>query len=349
MNTRKSAEKDIYAKIYERFAIAGVLLAGIVIAGTVGYRLLGGDEYTLFDCLYMTIITISTIGYGEIIDLSDNQAGRVFTIFIALGGIGVLFYVLSNFTALFVEGELSESFRRKKMEKNIGKLTDHYIVCGVGRVGRHIVHELHSTKRPCVIIEPHRDTLAGVLDLLDNQVYVEGAATEDHTLKMAGIEKARGLFAVAGDDNANLVISLTARGLNPNIKIVARCTLLDNIEKMKKAGADSVISPNFIGGLRMASEMIRPHVVSFLDTMLRDKDKNLRVEEIAVPQKFIGKQVAELNLKQLKQTLLLAIKTSAADDWIHAPPDDYVLREKDTMIFMATLTEKSRLDQYFNI
>jgi voltage-gated potassium channel len=347
MDTRRSIDKDIYAKIYERFAIAGILLAGIIIIGTIGYRVLGGDEYSLFDSLYMTIITISTIGYSEIIDLSANPAGRVFTIFIALGGIGVLFYVLSNFTALFVEGEISESFRRKKMEKNIGKLTDHYIVCGVGRVGRHIVHELHSTKRPCVIIEPHRDTLAGVLDLLDNQVYVEGAATEDHTLKKAGIERARGLFAVAGDDNTNLVIALTARGLNPKIKIVARCTLLDNIEKMKKAGADSVISPNFIGGLRMASEMIRPNVVSFLDTMLRDKEKNLRVEEITVPPKFVGKQVAELNLKQLKQTLLLAIKTSVKGDWIHAPSDDYTLKESDTLIFMASLTEKGRLDKYF--
>lgn len=347
MKTRKSVEESIYAKIYERFAIAGVLLVGIVIAGTIGYRVLGGAENSLLDCLYMTVITISTIGYGEIIDLSANPAGRVFTIFIALSGIGVLFYVLSNFTAFFVEGEISESFRRKKMEKNIGKLTDHYIVCGVGRVGRHIVHELDSTKRPYVIIEPHRETIEGLLDLLDNPLYVEGAATDDHTLKKAGIERALGLFAVAGDDNLNLVIALTARGLNPKIKIVARCTLLDNIEKMKKAGADSVISPNFIGGLRMASEMIRPHVVSFLDTMLRDKDKNLRVEEITVPEKFVGKQVSELNLKQLKQTLLLAIKTSIEGDWIHAPSDDYLLKEKDTLIFMATLTEKGKLDKYF--
>lgn len=132
------------------------------------------------------------------------------------------------------------------------------------------------------------------------------------------------MFAVSGDDNQNLVISLTAKQLNPNIRVVARCHDLKNIDKLKKVGADAVVSPTFIGGLRMASEMVRPTVVSFLDIMLRDKKKNLRVEEIPVPELFAGKAIADLQLKKYPNTLLLAVRTK--DDWIFNPTDDYIIK-----------------------
>lgn len=337
---------NISSQIYKRFIWAGLSLISVLIIGTTGYWFIGKGQYAVLDCLYMTVITIATIGYGEIIDMSGNPSGRVFTIFIALFGIGTLTYILSNFTAFIVEGELNETFRRRKMEKIIKKFKDHYIVCGIEGVGFHIVSELYDTKRPHVIVDIDRKKIEKILEMFHERVYIEGDATDSDTLLKAGIMEAKGLFAVSGDDNQNLVISLTAKQLNPNIRVVARCHDLKNMEKMKKAGADAVVSPTFIGGLRMASEMIRPTVVSFLDIMLRDKEKNLRVEEITVPEPFVGKTVADLQLKRYPNVLLLAVRTK--DDWIFNPPDDYVIKPQNALIFMSTTQERQEIERIFS-
>ncbi|MCL4536148.1 MAG: potassium channel protein [Nitrospirae bacterium] len=338
---------NISSEIYKKFLWAGISLVFVLVIGTVGYWFVGRGQYSLLDCLYMTVITIATIGYGEIIDMSGNPAGRGFTIFIALFGIGTLTYILSNFTAFIVEGELNETFRRRKMEKIIKKFKDHYIVCGIEGVGFHIVSELYDTKRPHVIVDIDRKKIEKILETFQERVYIEGDATDSDTLLKAGIMEAKGLFAVSGDDNQNLVISLTAKQLNPNIRVVARCHDLKNIDKVKKAGADAVVSPTFIGGLRMASEMVRPTVVSFLDIMLRDKDKNLRVEEIPVPESFVGKAIADLQLKKYPNMLLLAVRTK--DDWIFNPSDDYVIKPENALIFMATPQERQEMESIFSI
>ena len=338
---------NISSEIYKKFLWAGISLVFVLVIGTVGYWFVGRGQYSLLDCLYMTVITIATIGYGEIIDMSGNPAGRGFTIFIALFGIGTLTYILSNFTAFIVEGELNETFRRRKMEKIIKKFKDHYIVCGIEGVGFHIVSELYDTKRPNVIVDIDRKKIEKILETFQERVYIEGDATDSDTLLKAGIMEAKGLFAVSGDDNQNLVISLTAKQLNPNIRVVARCHDLKNIDKVKKAGADAVVSPTFIGGLRMASEMVRPTVVSFLDIMLRDKDKNLRVEEIPVPESFVGKAIADLQLKKYPNMLLLAVRTK--DDWIFNPSDDYVIKPENALIFMATPQERQEMESIFSI
>ena len=294
--------------------------------GTVGYWLLGGRQDSLLDDLYMTAITITTVGYGEIVDLSDNPPGRLFTMLIAVSGIGVLFYVVTNLTASAVEGELTKSFRRKRMEKAARNSSGHYIVCGIGSVGYHIVNELSDTKRPYVLVDLSMDSIERALETFHDATFVEGDATENNILLTAGIQQAKGLFAVTSDDNQNLVISLTAKDLNPNIRVVARCNAPEHSHKMRRAGADTVVSPGFIGGLRMASEMVRPTAVSFLDTMLRDKEKNLRVEEIAVPDPFVGRTVSDLNLKRYPHFLLLAVRT--AEDWVYNPSDDYIIKQK---------------------
>jgi voltage-gated potassium channel len=157
----------------------------------------------------------------------------------------------------------------------------------------------------------------------------------------AGIEKARGLFAVTGDDNQNLVVSLTAKQLNPNLRVVARCNEIKNSQKMKKAGADAIVSPTSIGGLRMASEMVRPAVVSFLDTMLRDREKNLRIEELPVPRSFTGKSLSALNLKRHPHVMLLAVKTG--EDWVYRPSENYVIAPESTLVFVTTPEEREEL------
>lgn len=335
--------EDISKKMYRKFAEAGLALFIVLYVGTMGYWLISEQRYSVLDCLYMTFITISSIGYGEIVDMSNNPSGRVFTMFIALSGIGTLTYIFSNFTAFIVEGDLNEALRRRRMEKIIRKVSGHYIVCGIEGVGFHIVNELYATKRPYVIVDIDRKKMEKILQAFHIDAYIEGDATDNETLLKAGIEKATGLFAVSGDDNLNMVITLTAKQLNPNVKVVARSHELRNIDKMKTAGADAVVSPTFIGGLRMASEMVRPTVVSFLDIMLRDKEKALRIEELGVPETFINKPIASvrLSLKKLPQTLLLAVRTE--NDWHFNPGGDYVLKPEDELILMTNTDELAEL------
>lgn len=327
--------------IYRRFALAGGALVAVLAIGTFGYCLIGGKQVPVVDALYMTLITITTIGFGEIVDLSGNPLGRIFTIFIALSGIGTVSYILTSVTALMVEGELTESFRRKKMEKMARNANEHYIVCGIGEVGSHIAAELHTTGRPCVIVELNKKKLENTLEMFPNAVFLEGDATDNAILLKAGIQKATGLFAVTGDDNHNLVITLTARQLNPRVRIVTRCNEVKNTEKMQRVGADAVVSPTYIGGLRMASVMVRPAVVSFLDIMLRDKEKNLRVEEATVPVSFAERSVSALNLKNHPNLLLLAIRIK--EDWLYNPPDNFIVKPEYTLVVMTTPEGKQEL------
>lgn len=335
--------KTINRLIHNKFILSAFLLITITLIGTTGFWFVGRGQYSLVDCLYMTVITISTIGFGEIIDMHNNPGGRIFTMFLALSGIGTLSYIITNFTASIVEGDLSESFRRKRMEKIAGKMTSHYIVCGYGRIGRQIVNELIITKREFVIVEPGKTAIEEMPDELRSTALIEGDATDNAVLLKAGVERAKGVFCVATDDNLNLVISLTAKQLNANTRVVTRCTDMSKREKIQSIGADAVVSPNFIGGLRMVSEMIRPTVVSFLDIMLRDKDRNLRVEEVSVPAPLAGASVASLRLKKFPNVLLLAVKTR--DGWVYNPPENHTVNAGDALIIMTTPEDRLNLEK----
>lgn len=330
-------------ELYRRFFWAGLFLLLVFLVGTAGFWFVGGAQYSLIDCLYMTFITVSTIGYGEIIDMSRSPGGRIFTMFVALSGIGVITYILSNFTAFIVEGQLKEVFRRRRMDKEIGKLRGHFIVCGAEGAGFYVVNELVETKRPYVVVDTDMKKIEKLLEAFPKPVFLEGDATESSTLVEAGIGEAKGLFAVTTDDNQNLVISLTAKQANPNVRVVARCQDLRNVGKIKKAGADAVVSPTYIGGLRMASEMVRPAVATFLDTMLRDKEKRLRIEEITLAASFGGKTVSAVNLQEYRNTLLMAVKTKG--DLVYNPPRDYLIQAGDILILMTTPEERDALEK----
>jgi voltage-gated potassium channel len=292
----------------------------------------------------MTFITIATIGYGEVIDIAGNVGARVFTMIIAVAGIGVLAYLVTNLTAAIVEGELTKSFRRRKMEKQAAKARGHYIVCGVGWAGLHIINELRETKRPHVIIDVSREKMDKSLEAMPGEIFIEGDATDNDTLVRAGIDKASGIFAVTGDDNQNLVICLTARQLNPEIRVVAQCNETKNAEKIKKAGADAVVSPGYISGMRMASEMVRPTVVTFLDKMLRGKEESLRVEEVPMPPDMVGKALSFISWHKYPRTLLLAVKKG--EEWVYNPSrQDYIIRPEDRLIVMTTPEERGNLER----
>lgn len=228
------------------------------------------------------------------------------------------------------------------MEIKAQKQKGHYIVCGIGGVAVHIVRELYETKRPLVIVDMSSDNLKKFSEEFPDTICIQGDATDNSILSKAGIEKAVGIFATTDDDNENLVISLCAKQLNPHIRVVARCNEIKNQDKLKKAGADAVISPTYIGGLRMASEMIRPTVVSFLDIMLRDTSKKLRVEEIPIPDKYTGKDLASLNLKRFRDVLLLAVRSE--EKWKYNPPEDHLIKSNDKLILMTSPEERLALE-----
>jgi voltage-gated potassium channel len=298
----------------KRLIIGCCLMFAVGAIAVIGYRIIGGPNVSLLDAMYMAVVTLSGVGYGEIIDSSRNHALRTFNMFIVLIGVAVAVYVFSQLTAFLVEGELRHLFRRNRMKKHIADLRQHYIVCGLGETGRHVVDELLKTQTPFVVIENSVDAIARLKDSHDERyndlLYVTGDATDEKMLEQAGIDVAAGLISVLPSDKDNLVIVVVVRQRNPAIRIVSRCTDLSYAERMVKAGANSTVSPNHIGGLRMASELLRPAVVGFLDLMLKEKSRTLRVEEIALPvsSSWAGKTLADLNLNERFNLLPLAVK-----------------------------------------
>jgi voltage-gated potassium channel len=323
--------------IYSSLAMLLVLLAG-----TVGYRLLGGPNNSWVDCFYMTFITIASIGFGEVVDLSHYEYGRLFTVFIGATGIAVMGFSLSTLTAFILESDLNVEWRRRKMQQKIAKLAGHYIVCGVGRVGSNVVNELTMTGRHCVLIDQNMQHIENCLDKHPQLLYLQGDATDNDVLLAAGIKRARGVFAVAQDDSQNLVISLSAKQLNPDLRVVARCHEVKNVEKTLRAGADEIVSPDFTGGLRLVSAMVRPQVVSFLDDMLKSED-NLRMEEIVVPAGFDSKQLSVINPAS-RDFVVLAIRHNKAG-WVFNPHAEHTLHAGDVMMVMTTPQGRSRLEQ----
>ena len=314
------------------------LIVLVFATGVGGYLTLAGPEYGLLDAVYMTMITLTTVGYGETIDLSNNPAGRIFTTGLLVVGVGSFVYFFSNLTAFMVEGHLDRLLRDRRMRKSIDALDGHYIVCGTGTTGEHIVRELLATRRPFVAIDDSEERVRRLEERLGVELTaVIGDATEDATLEAAGIDRATGLAACIAADKDNLIVTVSARLLNPRLRIICRGIAEGIADKIIKAGADAVVSPNQIGGLRMVSEMVRPHVVSFLDIMLRDKEEGLRVEEYRVGEgsRLVGSTVGTLRARKLPGVLIVALR-DADDAWVFNPDDEAALGAGMTLIFMAS-------------
>jgi voltage-gated potassium channel len=262
-----------------------------------------------------------------------SQAGRIFTIFLIIFGIGTLTFGISTFTAFLVEGELSEILRRRKMEKVISGLKEHYIVCGMGRIGRHIIDELYKTKRLCVAIDKNEEACRRLAE--EERLFIKGDATSSLVLKSANITYAKGVFCSLPADAENLLLVLTARGINPSLRIIARAGEDESEEKMMRAGADGVVLPEFIGGLRMASAMVRPEAVTFLDKMLKDKEEVYRVEDIFVgaDSVFAGKTLKTSGLMERKGFSVAAVRKG--DRYIFNPSGDERIETGDAVILIG--------------
>ncbi|MDR3368816.1 potassium channel family protein [Rhodoferax sp.] len=329
---------------FPALAFGTVLLVLILAIGTVGYMVIGQDHVTWIDSFYMTFITVATIGYGEIVDLSHHPYGRLFTVLIAVLGIGTMSFLFSTFVAMLLDSKLNAGLRRRRMEKQIAKLSGHYIVCGIGRVGTNVTFELLKTKRQVVIIESNREALDRWLEHHPETPYLHDDATSDEALNAAGLMKAVGVFAVTPEDSQNLMVSLSVKLLNPKARVVARLHDISNAKKAKRAGADEVISPDFTGGMRIASAMVRPHVVTFMDEMLRT-DEGLRVEEVTIPSHFEATPLIELVPKS-RDYILMA--THEHGKWVFNPADDHVVKAGTTLVLMANPGGRAHLEHRLN-
>jgi voltage-gated potassium channel len=251
-------------------------LIAVIALGTVGYKLIEG--WSLLDSIYMTVITISTVGYTEVHALS--QAGRIFTIVLIISGVGVLFYGVTTVVQYVIEGNLEIILGRRRMKDKISKLKGHIIVCGFGRVGKEVARVFQDEGVEFVVVDNSKDSIAEAA--ASGYLYVEGNASSDEVLKEAGIINARGLVAAAGSDADNVFVTLSARGLRPDIFITARANAQESEFKLRRAGADRTIYPHVLGGRRLAMLALRPLVVDFVDTALESRGKELVLENIGV-------------------------------------------------------------------
>lgn len=338
-------------RLSKRLGTPFLLLIAIIGLSVVGYRLLGGRSVGLLDAVYMAIITLAGVGYGEIIDTSHNPWLRIFNIGVIMVGVTFTVYVFSAVTAFLVEGQLTDLFRKRKMQKRISELRHHYIVCGLGDTGRYIVAELQKTGTPYVVIDQAEDHIKQFLekqgDDYHDMLYIVGDATDEAVLEQVNLEHAKGLIAAVASDKDNLVITVVARQKNAKVRIVARWTDARYADRLLKAGANSTVSPNAIGGMRMASEVLRPHVVGFLDMMLREKSKTLRIEDIVVKSHspWSGQELGAIRLKAEYNLLPLAVRSSADEAshsfWVN-PPDSVALGTGTVVIVMGDVNDIRR-------
>lgn len=321
-----------------------LLAAGALVVvhavGTVGFLVFDasrGGGATAFDAFYMTFITVATIGYAETIDLSGSVPGRVFNVAIAISGIGAVWVMFSNFTALLLARAMDPARMRGRLLKEVRRMKGHYIVCGYGRIGAGVARELQATGHECVAIEPqpsaadgyharsHPDGGAAVRVIVDD-------ATDDQVLLAAGLQEAAGVFAVTGDDSKNVLISLSAKQLNPKARVVARVHEVANVAKCRRAGADEIVSPDFSGALRLAGAMLQPQATGFIDELLHRSDA-MRVVDVRVPEGFATRPIGDLQLRA-REYLVVGLRDQGQ---LHVNPEpDMLLAPGTVLIAMAT-------------
>jgi voltage-gated potassium channel len=325
-------------KAFRNLRLIGAALLLLALIGTAGFHFIEGWPW--FDGLYMVVTTFTTIGYQEIHPLS--HAGRIFNLALIVSGVSLVFLGIGSLTQALLEFELASFFGRRKMEREISRLSDHYIICGAGRVGRSAARELARRPAPFLIIEQSE---AKAARYNDEWLIMIGDATQEQTLRDAHIECARGLVAATTTDATNLYIVLTARGLNPRLKIIARASEEDAEKHLLTAGADSVVSPYLFAGQRIAQSFLRPHVVSFLDTATTHLGMDLEIGEISVPKhsSFAGKTIESSRIRQDRGVIILAIKREQGMRFNPSPEDR--IEPGDYLIAMGEPGQLRQLEQ----
>ncbi|OPX20187.1 MAG: potassium channel protein [Desulfobacca sp. 4484_104] len=326
--------------VFKRALFGLAVLCFIIALGSLGYALIEG--WNFFEGLYMTVITLTTVGYGEVRPLS--RAGRAFTMVLIFTGTGFMLYMVGYWAQVIVEGQIRDVLGRRKVEKEIHSLKNHYIVCGYGRIGEVIAKELRQAGIPLVVIENRPEAIAKLER--GGYLYLEGDASDEEILQVAGVTQARGLVAVVSSDADNVYIILTARTLNPGLLIVARAGEEGSEQKLLRAGADKVVSPYMLGGYRLAQTILRPNVVNFIEIAMHG-EVDLTLEEIPVggTSEIIGRPLKDSGIRQKLGLIIVAIKRADGQMLFNPPPDTHILLG-DTLIAIGP---RAKLDQLIQL
>jgi len=322
----------------KRIKLAFLALVVTLIVGTVGLILT--EHLSLAQAIYLTVQTVTTVGYGDI-EVHSNS-GRVFVVLLMLGGVGVMLYFAGIMMAFLIEGQLAGVYGRRKMNKKLVQLKDHIIVCGAGRVGKQVLYRLRKEGAACVVVEQDEDLANQFIE--EGFLVINSDATLDETLKKAHIDKAKGLITALPDDSLNVFVTLTAKGLNPGIHVVARMDQLESEKKLVRAGADKVISPAILGGWRMAMSILKPISVDYIETVIHDHNIEMEMVELKVDQGscLVGKTLSTSGIKQQTGAIVLAILRNK--QVISNPGAEEEILQGDLLIVLGLREQLHRLE-----
>jgi voltage-gated potassium channel len=319
----------------------------VVLGGGLGYWWIGDGRWSFGDCLYMTIITVTTVGYGEVLDgMAVVPYARGFTTLLLVFGTGILVFFASTITAFIIEGDLKNVLFASRMKKRMKRMRNHIIVCGAGSTGRNVIEELLTTEIPVIAVDLDETELREIAEKFPKAEfsYIVGDATDDDVIAQVNLPGARGLVAALSSDKDNLYLTVSARQSNPEARIVARCAELSHVEKIRRSGADAVVSPNFIGGMRLVSEMLRPAVVRFLDDMLRDNRTKFRIEEIRLGDATdLGKTLREARVRERFGMTVLALRAKDNQAWTYNPDASEKLEPGMTLVVLGSPDQVAKL------
>lgn len=323
----------------KRVSLTFLALLFTLFIGTVG--LVATEHLSFAQAFYLTVETITTVGYGDI--KVQSTAGHIFLVFLMLGGVGVMLYFTGLLMAFLIEGQLADVYGRRKMNKQIQQLHDHIIVCGAGRVGRQVLYRLRKEGAACLVIEQREERVKELLE--DGFLVLQSDATQDETLKKAGIDRAKGLITALPEDAMNVFVTLTSKGLNPSIQVVARMDKLESEKKLLRAGADKVISPAILGGWRMAMSILKPISVDYIETVIHDHNIEMEIEEFSVEKEscLVGKTLASSGIKQQTGVMVLAILRN--NQVISNPNAMEEIIQDDLLIVLGLKEQLQRLEE----
>ncbi|HEY3807909.1 MAG TPA: potassium channel protein [Kofleriaceae bacterium] len=327
------------------YGLVAILI--VTFGGAIGYYLIGDGKWPFGDCIYMTAITITTVGYDEVLPhMKDVEFARSFTIILLVFGTGTIVFFASTVTAFIIEGDLRNVLFANKLKKRMKRMKDHVIVCGAGSTGRNVIEELIATGVPVIAIDTREAELKELAAKHPEAeyTYLAGDATDDDVMAQANLPNARGLVAALSSDKDNLYLTFSARQLNPGARIIARATEIAHVDKLRRSGADAVVSPNFIGGMRMVSELLRPAAVRFLDDMLRDRRVAYRIEEIRLGDKAagLGATLREARVRERYGMTVLAVSSSDGS-WTYNPDASEKLGAGMTLVVLGSSEQVAAL------
>ncbi|AEH07336.1 potassium channel family protein [Methanothermococcus okinawensis] len=321
----------------ERIKLGIGTICAIVLLATIG--LMHFENWDFFTALYVVIITMSTVGYGDIIPTTFD--GRILTLIYVICGTGAMAYTVASIAGFFIEGQFKKILRLKKMQNKLKKMNNHYILCGFGRIGKIVAKKFEKAGVPFVVIDADEKKILDELDRYKNLIYVVGDATSDDVLERAGVKKAKGLIASVSSDAENLFITLSAKGFNPNLYVVAKVDNDTSVNKLLKAGADRVVSPYTIGGLRIAELTLKPEILDFVSTLM-DTTHDMEIGRFTISPNsvVVGKSISESKIRQSSGATILAIKKG--DNVIINPSPNVILEVNDVIYAFGT---KKHLDE----